>query len=237
MKHTQMRNSILCAAMAAALLACGGGGDDAYGPTKEPLTVAADGSTSFDATRLAATLQALPRVAPSTQEQDWLATMREEEKLAHDIYARLDSQWGAQTRTFANIAQSESTHTEAVRQLLVRYALPDPTSALAPGVFVDAEMQALYTALTDAGAVSRVKALGVGAAVEELDILDIQRALQVVDNEDIRMVLLNLMKGSRNHLRSFVGAMLAQGEAYLPQYLDRATYDAIVNSPHERGGA
>jgi len=43
------------------------------------------------------------------------------------------------------------------------------------------------------------------------------------------------MKGSRNHLRSFVDELEAQGATYVPQYLGQEAYDAIVTSPVERG--
>jgi len=50
-------------------------------------------------------------------EIDGLILMREEEKLAHDIYVTLFDQWGLPV--FENIAASETTHTEAVLDLLV----------------------------------------------------------------------------------------------------------------------
>lgn len=48
----------------------------------------------------------------SEQERNSLIWMREEEKLAHDIYTALYQKWGKQI--FSNIAASETTHTEAV---------------------------------------------------------------------------------------------------------------------------
>jgi hypothetical protein len=41
--------------------------------------------------------------------------------------------------------------------------------------------------------------------------------------------------GSRNHLRSFVNNLAAQGITYVPQYMPPAEYQAIVSSPVERG--
>ena len=79
-------------------------------------------------------------------------------------------------------------------------------------------------------------ALKVGAAIEEIDILDLQEYIAQTDKEDIRVVYENLTKGSRNHLRSFVSTLSKQtGETYQPQYLDQATYDAIIGSETERG--
>ncbi|MEZ4737513.1 MAG: DUF2202 domain-containing protein [Caldilineaceae bacterium] len=54
----------------------------------------------------------LPQRDLSTTERDALLYMREEEKLAHDVYVTLAEQW--QLPIFSNIANSETTHTEAI---------------------------------------------------------------------------------------------------------------------------
>lgn len=212
------------------LTACGGGSDSS-GP---PMLVDAEGVSSFDTTALGTTLTALPNEALSTAERTSLTYMREEEKLAHDVYRYLANLWGGSTQAFANIAESEATHTEAVRQLLLRYALTDPAAAQAEGVFQDANLQCLYTQLTASGSATLVDALKVGAAIEEIDMIDLQTALLSVDNQDIRLVYENLLKGSRNHLRAFVKVLLQQGVVYNPLYMNVDDYQNIVNTPVER---
>jgi hypothetical protein len=69
----------------------------------------------------------------------------------------------------------------------------------------------LYDQLVAGGSVSLVEALKVGAAIEEIDIIDLQAALALVDNRDIRLVYENLLSGSRNHLQAFVRALQQQG--------------------------
>lgn len=170
----------------------------------------------------------------SVTEKESLLFMREEEKLAHDVYAQLDLRWGSSIRSFGNIANSESTHTEAVRQLLVRYSLADPTPAAA-GQFQNPVLQGLYTQLTTAGALSLGDALKVGAAIEEIDMVDINKAMLSIDNQDIALVYQNLLKGSRNHLRSFVGNLANLGITYVPQYMPVADYQLIITTPMERG--
>jgi hypothetical protein len=217
------------------LSACGGGDNsNAAGNGGPPLLVDASGYSSFSSTALGSTLAALPTETLSVAEQESLAYMREEEKLAHDVYAQMDARWGTSTRVFGNIANSEATHTEAVRQLLQRYSLNDPAATLAGGLFQNTTLQGLYTQLVAAGATSLIDALKVGAAIEEIDMIDINTALLSVDNQDIRLVYDNLLKGSRNHLRSFVKTLLNQGVTYVPQYMDPVAYAAIVNSPIER---
>ena len=220
--------------LAACLLtACGGGGDGTQ-QGGAPFVVNADGTSGFVSSALGTTLAALPLESLSTAESASLTYMREEEKLAHDVYARLNTLWGSQTPVFGNIAQSEATHTEAVRLLLVRYSLPDPAANLSEGLFVAPVLQQLYYDLTAQGSTSLINALRVGAAIEEIDILDLENALPTIDNQDIRQVYANLLKGSRNHLRAFVQALAQQGVTYTPAYLTTDAYAAIVTTAIER---
>lgn len=230
--------SLLAAAALTALAALGlsacGGGDDTGGTGGPPLVVDAEGNTSFSSTALGTSLAALPTEVLSTAEQTSLLHMREEEKLAGDVYTQLDTRWSGNTRVFGNIARSEATHTEAVRQLLVRYQLTDPAAPLAAGVYANATLQALYNQLVADGNTSLVAALTVGMTVEDLDIADLTADLAVVDNQDIRLVYDSLLKGSRNHMRSFYKTLGQQGGSYTPQYISQAAFDAIVNSAIER---
>ena len=223
----------LACVTAVALIACGGGGSDspAGGP---PVLVDAEGNSTFDSTVLGTTIAALPVETLSAAESASLIFMREEEKLAQDVYTQLGTVWGSQSRVFGNIARSEATHTEAIRQLLLRYSLTDPAATLAAGVYQNATLQGLYTQLVAAGTPALVDALKVGAAIEEIDMIDLNKALLEIDNQDIVLVYQNLLKGSRNHLRAFVNALSGQGVTYAPQYMTIADYQAIIGTPMER---
>ena len=210
--------------LAVLLSACGGGGGD--GP-------AAGSAANANTANVTATLATLPIEPLSVAEQESLAFMREEEKLALDVYVQSDGLWRTNTRVFGNIANSEASHTELLRQLLLRYSQPDPAASTARGVFQNTKLQSLYQQLVAAGSVSLVEAFKVGAAIEEIDMIDINAALLSVDNQDINLVYQNLLKGSRNHLRSFVGNLANQGVTYVPQYMNAADYQAIVSTPME----
>ena len=225
----QFRSLVVALGMSVVLAACGGGGD-----ASPWMTVDASGASTIQTAALAASLSALPSEPLSAAEGDSLVFMREEEKLAHDVYAQFDLLWGASVRVFGNIAASEATHTEAVHQLLQRYALTDPAASTSAGVFQDATLQALYAQLLRVGAASPIDALEVGAAIEEIDMQDINRALLTIDNQDITLVYQNLLKGSRNHLRAFVSTLAVQGVNYVPQYMALADYQAIIDAPMER---
>lgn len=164
-----------------------------------------------------------------------LTFLREEEKLARDVYLALGARYGA--AIFPNIAASEQTHMDSVLTLLTRYGLADPAAGQPEGVFQDAQLQALYTQLVTQGDVDLVGALTVGATIEDLDITDLERFSAQTTRRDVLNVYANLSKGSRNHLRSFTSQLASLGVTYVPQYLDQATYDAILASPAERGPA
>lgn len=189
-----------------------------------PLPVAAQTGT---------TVTTAPTAALSEADADGILYMREEEKLARDVYLTLYDTWGV--AVFQNIARSEQTHMDAVSTLIDRYGLIDPASSEI-GVFTNPDLQALYDQLVAQGSQSLADALRVGAAIEEIDILDLQTHLTETDQADIQIVYNSLMKGSRNHLRAFTSTLERQtGETYQPQYLDQATYDDIVSNPRETG--
>lgn len=227
MKRRGFHASLL-AVLASRLVACGGS-DDA-GPV---MGVDANGTSTFNADNLAAQLSTYPLSALSTTEADSLAFMREEEQLAHDVYAVSATLWGPPV--FANITASEATHSAAVKALLDRYQLADPLAGLSNGTFKSPAFEALYASLVASSRTGLIEALKVGAQIEELDMRDIRAQKAGIDNADILMVYDNLLRGSRNHLRAFMKVLVQQGGSYVPQYISQAEFDAIVNSPMETG--
>jgi hypothetical protein len=169
----------------------------------------------------------------SAVEAENLAFLREEEKLARDVYLYLFDVWGQWI--FENIAASEQQHMDAVKNLLDKYHLVDPAAGNGEGVFTNPDLQALYENLTQQGSASKLDALVVGATIEDMDIYDLQEILSDTEKPDTTKVCENLMKGSRNHLRAFVGEIEMLGEPYEPQYLSQEEFDAILSSPREKG--
>ncbi len=164
-----------------------------------------------------------------------LIYMREEEKLAKDVYLGLYDLWGLPI--FQNIANSEQTHTDAVKQLLDRFAIEDPADNSPLGEFADEDLQKMYDDLMALGAQSLGDALKVGGAIEEIDILDLKESLEITQNEEIQRVFSNLLRGSENHLRAFTSNLEKQtDETYQPQYMSQEDYDAILASSSPRGG-
>ena len=170
----------------------------------------------------------------STAEAATLTFMREEEKLARDIYINMDEAWGLPP--FRNIAASEQKHMDAIKAKLDKYQLPDPALPEI-GAFKNVELQELYEELLARGGDSYLEGLQVGGLIEEVDIEDLDTAIAATNHADLAQVYESLMCGSRNHLRSFAAAIEAQGMVYEAQYLDQAEVDAIIDSPMERNGA
>jgi hypothetical protein len=167
-------------------------------------------------------------------EIEGLIHMREEEKLARDVYLALYDQWGQSI--FQNIAGSEQAHMDSILMLLDQYGLEDPAAGKDPGEFTNPLFQSLYDQLVEQGRLSQADALIVGATIEDLDIVDLVELLDQTDNEYIIQVYSNLLAGSENHLRAFVSNLERQtGETYQPVYLDQVAYEAIINSASAQG--
>jgi hypothetical protein len=158
--------------------------------------------------------------------------MREEEKLARDVYQTLYNKWKLQI--FANIAESEQKHMDSVKKLIDNYNLEDPAKE-GVGEFTNPKLQELYNKLVEDGSKSIENALKVGAMIEEIDIIDLKKHLSETNKEDIKLVYENLMRGSRNHLRAFTSNLENYGISYEPQYLSKEEYEQIVSSPMEKG--
>ena len=137
----------------------------------------------------------------SQSETERLLLMREEEKLARDVYLALGQKWN--TPVFPNIARSETRHMAAIKGLLDRYGLQDPVVVDTPGRFTNPKLAQLYDDLVQTGMASAADAYRVGVQIEELDIGDLKEGLAATTHSDIRMVYQNLLRASQNHLRAF----------------------------------
>jgi len=151
--------------------------------------------------------------------------MREEEKVARDVYLTLYDVW--KESVFSNIASSEQNHMDAILKKIETYQLDDPALP-AIGEFSNDELQAMFDGLVTAGLQSYTDALVVGATIEDMDILDLMNAIDETDELDLKTTYESLLEGSKNHLRAFVGLLRDQGDDYEPQYISSELFDAIL---------
>lgn len=168
-------------------------------------------------------------------QQEQLFRMREEEKLAHDVYVALGKSSGLQV--FNNISKAESMHMRAIERLLSRSTSMPALPSLPPGTFSVPEIQLLYTDLVAAGNASPIAALSIGVKIEEMDIRDLQLLLSQNPPQQVAKVLQNLQRASGNHLRAFMGELNRLGGTYTPEFLDQQAFDNILNSSSVRGSS
>ena len=176
---------------------------------------------------------ALPKENLDQGELDGLMLMREEEKLARDVYEYMYLKYDM--KIFNNIMKSEEAHMFAVKVMIEKYDLEDPVDDSPAGVFKSHELQNIYNALIDKGNVSLTEALIVGTIIEDLDIHDLNELLKTSSNKDLIYVYENLNLGSRNHLRAFYPQVLNKGGEYSPQYISQDEFDAILLGDKEFG--
>lgn len=153
-----------------------------------------------------------------------LMLMREEEKLAHDVYAYFYEKY--KVPVFNNISKSENAHSAAVLRLINYFSLIDP-ALTEQGVFSSVEIQGLYDQLTAKGSTLN-DALATGAFIEEYDIADLDKSIKETDKTEIIRVYSNLRRGSINHLNAFVKFLKARGVTYTPQVLSADDFQAII---------
>lgn len=178
-------------------------------------------------------INSLPVEEISEVEREALLKMREEEKLARDVYKVLYDKWGI--RVFTNIQNAEQRHMDTVKILLTKYGIDDPVLDDTTGVFNNAELLKLYNQLIEKGNLSITDALTVGATIEDVDIFDLRQYKLKVDNMDILFVFSNLEKGSENHMRAFYSQLINYGVVYVAQFISQEELDAIISAVDESG--
>ncbi|TFC84743.1 DUF2202 domain-containing protein [Cryobacterium sp. TmT2-59] len=136
-------------------------------------------------------------------EKTAIAAMAEEEKLAHDLYVAFADLYD--TPEFSRVAKAEVKHLDAVRTLLERYAVTDPTDGIEAGTFTTDSTQKLYDTLLADGSASQDAALEAARTVEKTDIADLTAAQDGVTAPDVLAVYEHLLAGSERHLVAFGG--------------------------------
>ncbi|WP_158089233.1 DUF2202 domain-containing protein [Magnetofaba australis] len=198
--------------------------------------VATPSPNAPDAAQPAAFQQPLassPQIPLNQVETEHLLFMREEEKMARDVYQRLFQRWGVSV--FASITRSEQRHVDAVGRQIQRYGVPDPMNPDIPGQFKDPRLADLYKKLIARGDRSIESALRVGGVIEETDIRDLDNAIAQTRQPEIVRVYTLIQRGSFNHLRAFVHGLELRGVAYAPSILDSQRVKQILQQPMDTG--
>ncbi|MFC1588871.1 DUF2202 domain-containing protein [Pseudomonadota bacterium] len=185
-------------------------------------------------------------------EQTHLFFMREEEKLARDVYLTLGKMY-PNSAVFGKIDDSEQRHMDAVKAMIEKYGYEDPNTNDNVGVFTGEEYGQYfivnYNALVERASTSELEALYVGAFIEELDMMDINQCPHEIidadngidyatecgnnytDNSDITKLYDSLLDGSANHLQGYVKNIekIIGAGAYQAQVLSQEEVDEILD--------
>lgn len=113
--------------------------------------------------------------------------------------------------------------------MLQKHIHPDPTINNNVNGLVKQGLVSLFDNLLTQGKLSALEALYVGAAIEEVDMLDLQQAIDNTDNDHIRRMYENLLSGSRNHLRTYIKQIEEQGNVYEALFLSQDEIDAVIH--------
>ena len=189
--------------------------------------------------------------ALDANEQAHLIFMREEEKLARDVYQKLGEMYPNST-IFGNIDDSEQQHTTAVKEMIKNYGYEDPNTNDNIGAYTGEDYGWYFTEkfeqLIERGSISELEALYVGAFIEELDMMDINQCPKVIvetdndindisecgkvytDKADIRELYTSLLAGSDSHLAGYVKNIeksIGEG-SYVAQVLPQEQVDEML---------
>ena len=163
------------------------------------------------------------------KEKATVRRMREEEKMARDVYLTMNDKWDHQV--FSHISESEIYHISLMKIWVDKFNLDDPVTQNNDkrGVFTDQSLRNLYNELTASGLKTREAAFRAGAKLEEVDILDLKAALAETSNADLQSTYRYLIYASENHLRAFVRNLGAWGKDYKPVMMSQQEFDEIIN--------
>lgn len=120
--------------------------------------MAQDRAQARDGTGLAAGANRMVAGTLTASQRTELARLAEEEKLNHDLYAAFAKAYDLPV--FEHLAVAEANHLQALRTLMDRYGIADPTAGKAAGVFASATVQAAYDRLLAQGKTGQQAAPG-----------------------------------------------------------------------------
>lgn len=197
--------------------------------TGEIIEVKSSGATAFNAPAITAPFDSTADL--TADEIEFLFAVREDEKLARDLYAVFYTKF--QNKIFENIGKSETTHLKAIERLYDYYQIDYPVVGDA-GKFSDPELQHLYDSLIVKGD-SLLAAVKIMANLEESNIFHYREVLKTIINTNIKIVIENLEKGSENHFKAAIREITALGGVYTPLILSSEDYREIIATGFEKG--
>jgi len=165
--------------------------------------------------------------ALTAREVQGILFIREEEKVARDLYLSLFDE--VNLTVFIDLAKSEQSHMDSAKIPIEKYGLKDPVIEQR-GVFSNETLKMLYSDLLASGKRSAKDALEAAATFEEISIIDLEKEIDASQNEEVKVIYEGLLAGSRKHLRTYVRDLQDLGVSYQPRYLSQEQFDEINRS-------
>ncbi len=164
---------------------------------------------------------------PLTESEiDGINLIREEDKLARDVYRELYKTWDMEI--FITISGLEQIHMDGVKRLIEKYKIEDVNTDDTAGVFKSPYIKKLFTELVKKSEDSAYEALRVAATLEDMYIKDLNDLMDNTENRDILSLYGDLKIGSINHIRAFNREMKEFGRGYQAQFLSIDELRAIL---------
>lgn len=168
----------------------------------------------------------------TADEITFLYAIREDEKLEHDLYNLAFTKYPDLTQ-LNRFVSAATSHLEASERILTYYEVSFP-SLSEEGVFADETRQAIYNekaqVMTSISEVYQTLSL-----LEEENIQAYEAVLDDIENVNIKMLVENLLRASKNHLRALNKMIIAIGETYTPTIISVEDYEEIINTSFQRG--
>lgn len=207
--------------------------DDFTSPNDVPLAILnvdADGISTLTRASVAPVLTVTASL--SADEIEFLFALREDEKMARDLYTVFAAKYSTAPQ-IDRIAAAENSHIAYVEAVLDYYEISYPAMTAA-GLFEDAKRQAIYNELADKSG-TLLEVYATMAAVEEESVSAYKSVQSEITNENIALVITNMIKASSNHLKAAVCQIIVGGSTYTPLYLSAEEFGTIVNLPYQNG--
>jgi hypothetical protein len=133
-----------------------------------------------------------------------LTEMREEERMARDLYTQLATSSGE--AIFTRIAGAEQRHLDAVERLMTSQGMNPAAVGSTLGRYAVGEVQSAYSRWLSRGRASDQAAFKVGVELETWDIAEL-KAMEVPSGTSGARVVAALLNGSEHHLTAFTKAV------------------------------
>ena len=120
--------------------------------------------------------------------------------------------------------------------MLDLYDVEDPVGNNGEGVFTNPTLGPLYLDLVYKGSLSPLDAYEVGVIIEEMDIKDIQIAIDYTVEPPLDNAYGNLLAGSYSHLAAFIRQLNSLGIDYESEYLDIEDFETDLGATRKGRG-